>query len=78
VHEEAILAGGSSGAVLSAIEQVKDEIEPGAICVAIFADKGERYLDTIYSDSWVEEHFGDVAHFWHEERETTAAMAAMR
>jgi cysteine synthase A len=78
VHEEAILAGGSSGAVLSAIEQVKDEIEPGAICVAIFADKGERYLDTIYSDSWIEEHFGDVAHFWHEERETTAVMAAMR
>ena len=77
VHEEAILAGGSSGAVLSAIEQVKDEIEPGAICVAIFADKGERYLDTIYSDSWVEEHFGDVAHLWHE-RETTAVMVAMR
>jgi len=68
VRDEAILAGGSSGAVLSAIEQVKYEIEPGAICAAILADKGERYLDTIYSDTWVEEHFGDVAHLWLEER----------
>ena len=64
VRDEAILAGGSSGAVLMAIEQVKNEIEPGATCAAIFADKGERYLDTIYSDSWVEENFGNVAHLW--------------
>ncbi len=78
VRDEAILAGGSSGAVLMAINQVKDKIEPGAICVAIFPDKGERYLDTIYSDSWVEEHFGDVAHLWQEERKATAVMVAMR
>lgn len=68
VRDEAILAGGSSGAVLMAIEQVKNEIEPGATCAAIFADKGERYLDTIYCDSWVEEHFGDVAHLWQNEK----------
>ncbi len=78
VRDEAILAGGSSGAVLMAINQVKDQIEPGAICVAIFPDKGERYLDTIYSDSWVAEHFGDVAHFWQEENRTTAVMVATR
>ena len=78
VRDEAILAGGSSGAVLMAINQIKDEIEPGAICAAVFADKGERYLDTIYSDSWVEEHFGDIAHLWEEERTTTAVMAATR
>ncbi len=78
VRDEAILAGGSSGAVLMAINHVKDEIEPGAICAAIFADKGERYLDTIYSDSWVEEHFGDIAHLWQEESKGTAVMAAMR
>jgi cysteine synthase A len=61
-----------------AINQVKDEIEPGVICAAIFADKGERYLDTIYSDSWVEEHFGDVAHLWQEESKATAVMVATR
>jgi N-(2-amino-2-carboxyethyl)-L-glutamate synthase len=75
VRDEAILAGGSSGAVLMAIDQVKDEIEPGAICAAIFADKGERYLDTIYSDSWVEKHFGEVAHLW---QEAATVMVATR
>ena len=78
VRDEGILAGGSSGAVLMAINQVKDEIGPGMICAAIFADKGERYLDTIYSDSWVEEHFGDVAHLWQEERRAPAVMVATR
>jgi N-(2-amino-2-carboxyethyl)-L-glutamate synthase len=61
---EAILAGGSSGAVMTAVEQTRDEIHPGANCVMIFADRGERYLDTIYSDEWVRKHFGDVAHLW--------------
>lgn len=78
VRDEAILAGGSSGAVLMAINKVKDEIERGAICAAIFADKGERYLDTIYSDSWVKKQFGDVAYLWQEEREATAVMVATR
>lgn len=61
---EAMLAGGSSGAVLTAVDQAKDEISAGANCVMIFPDRGERYLDTIYSDEWVGEHFGDIAHLW--------------
>jgi hypothetical protein len=61
---EAILAGGSSGAVLMAVEQERDRIPPDATCVLILADRGERYLDTIYSDRWVAEHFGDVSHLW--------------
>ncbi len=64
VHSEAILAGGSSGGVLMAVEQVKERIPRGATCVVIFHDRGERYLDTIYSDEWVAEHFGDIAHLW--------------
>jgi cysteine synthase A len=64
VGREAILAGGSSGGVLMAIEQIKGEIASGSTCVAIFPDRGERYLHTIYSDSWVREHFGDVSHLW--------------
>jgi cysteine synthase A len=64
VGREAILAGGSSGGVLMAIDQIKGEIASGSTCVAIFPDRGERYLDTIYSDSWVREHFGDVSHLW--------------
>lgn len=61
---EAILAGGSSGGVMMALERIKHEIPSGSTCVLVFADRGERYLDTIYSDAWVEEHFGDVSHLW--------------
>jgi cysteine synthase A len=67
VASEAILAGGSSGAVLAAIERVQDQLEDDCTIVAILPDRGERYLDTIYSDEWVEKHFGSVLH--HEAKE---------
>jgi N-(2-amino-2-carboxyethyl)-L-glutamate synthase len=57
---EGILAGGSSGAVLMAIVQMRDQLPPGANCVGIFPDRGERYLETIFSDAWVESNFGRV------------------
>jgi cysteine synthase A len=60
VRREAILAGGSSGAVIMGIEKVKHLIPSGATCVAILPDRGERYLDTVYSEPWVETHFGSV------------------
>ncbi len=69
VREEAIFAGGSSGGVLMAVERAKYKIAPDSNCVCIFADRGERYLDTIYSDDWVEEHFGDVSHMWDRPRQ---------
>lgn len=61
---EAILAGGSSGAVVAAVDSMHGRIPAGAHCALIFADRGERYLDTIYNDAWVNAHFGDVAHLW--------------
>jgi N-(2-amino-2-carboxyethyl)-L-glutamate synthase len=61
---EAILAGGSSGAVVAALEKLRSGIPSGSNCVMIFADGGDRYLDTIYSDTWVQEHFGEVSHMW--------------
>jgi 2,3-diaminopropionate biosynthesis protein SbnA len=61
---EAIIAGGSSGAVVSALESMRDRIPPGATCALVFPDRGERYLDTIYDDDWVARHFGDVSHLW--------------
>jgi cysteine synthase A len=64
VARESILAGGSSGAVVAALERLQDTIPQGANCVLIFPDRGERYLETIYDDGWVREHFGDVAHHW--------------
>lgn len=68
--KEAIMAGGSSGGTLMAVERLKDELTQNSTCVVIFPDRGERYLDTIYSTRWVEEHFGDVAHLWQDSIET--------
>ncbi len=65
---EAILAGGSSGAVVTAAEKVLAEIPADANCVMILADRGERYLDTVYSDVWVEEHYGADALWGGEEK----------
>jgi len=65
-RREALVLGGSSGALITAIENVKEGIRPRAVCVVIFPDRGDRYLDTIYSDEWVMEHFGDVFHLWEE------------
>ena len=54
IRREAILAGGSSGAVTMALDRIKEELPKGSTCVLIFPDRGERYLDTIYSDLWVQ------------------------
>jgi N-(2-amino-2-carboxyethyl)-L-glutamate synthase len=64
VRREAIIAGGSAGGVISAVERAKHFIPKDSRCVVILADRGERYLDTIYSDNWVQEHFGEVSHLW--------------
>lgn len=64
VKSEALLAGGSAGGIVTAVEEVRNKIAEGSNCVLVFADRGERYLDTIYSDAWVTEHFGAIAHLW--------------
>ncbi|HEX4966056.1 MAG TPA: 2,3-diaminopropionate biosynthesis protein SbnA [Thermoanaerobaculia bacterium] len=69
VAREAILAGGSSGGVLAAVEKLKDRIPAGAVCVAILPDRGERYLETLFCDDWVREHFGEVEHLWRDDCE---------
>lgn len=68
LRREAILAGGSAGGVVTALERFSDRIETGAKCVLILPDRGERYLDTIYSDAWVQEHCGDIEHLLGEDR----------
>jgi 2,3-diaminopropionate biosynthesis protein SbnA len=62
VQQEAILAGPSSGAVVHALKALWHEIPDHAVCVVILHDRGERYLDTVYNDAWVEQQFhGDSA-----------------
>lgn len=62
LHREAILAGGSSGGVMAGVAKFCADIPAGATCAVVLCDRGERYLDTIYSEEWVREHFGNVAH----------------
>lgn len=78
VRREAILAGGSSGGVVAAIERQRHEIPDGAVCVAILPDRGERYLDTIFSDAWVREHLGAIEHLWEADFPLAATEEATR
>ena len=63
-REEGLLVGGSSGTAVAAAARVAATLPADAILVVMMPDSGERYVDTIYSDAWVAEHFGDVAHLW--------------
>jgi N-(2-amino-2-carboxyethyl)-L-glutamate synthase len=54
---DAILVGGSAGGVLHAVRQWQHDLA-GATVVAIAADSGHRYLDTVFDDSWVERTLG--------------------
>lgn len=58
LQSEAILAGGSTGALVSAVEKKISEFKHDTKIVIIVCDRGERYLDTIYSDSWITANFG--------------------
>ena len=50
---EGILAGGSSGAVVAAIERIRPRLPPGAQVLTVLPDRGDRYLDQVYDDEWV-------------------------
>lgn len=50
---EAMFAGGSSGAALSAVRQVVRTAPESSRIVTIFSDAGARYLSTIYDDDWM-------------------------
>lgn len=54
-QREGILAGGSAGGVLEAVRRLAPLLPRNSRCVAILADGGTRYLDTIYDDAWVDE-----------------------
>lgn len=54
--KEKILAGASSGAAVAALKKTMSSIPRQSICVLIFPDRGDRYVDTVYSDEWVRSH----------------------
>jgi N-(2-amino-2-carboxyethyl)-L-glutamate synthase len=54
VRDHHMLVGGSTGTVLAAVQQLAAEFSPGDTIVAISADLGDKYLDTVYDPEWVE------------------------
>lgn len=55
---EGVLAGASSGGVLAAVAAVAGTLPSRSRCVAILADGGSAYLETVYDDAWVAERLG--------------------
>ncbi len=54
VRDYHMLIGGSTGTVLAAVQQLAGEFSPEETIVAISADLGDKYLDTVYDPDWVE------------------------
>ncbi len=54
-EKEAILAGGSSGAALWGAIKLAKKINRPARIVTLFPDSANRYLSSIFSDSWLKE-----------------------
>ncbi|TXE10899.1 cysteine synthase family protein [Gelidibacter salicanalis] len=54
---EGLFVGYTSGAVMQAVKQLKEEGEfkVGDTVVVIFPDHGSRYMSKVYSDKWMEE-----------------------
>lgn len=50
---ESIMAGGSTGAIVHALQSWQKNITTKMKVVIIIGDRGEHYLDTIYNDAWV-------------------------
>jgi 2,3-diaminopropionate biosynthesis protein SbnA len=54
VRNHHMLVGGSTGTVLAAVQQLAAKFKTGETIVAISADLGDKYLDTVYDPDWVE------------------------
>src|SRR4029079_10191333 len=54
VRDYHLLIGGSTGTVLTAVHKLASEFARGDIIVAISADLGDKYLDTVYNPAWVQ------------------------
>ncbi|RXZ02170.1 2,3-diaminopropionate biosynthesis protein SbnA [Fictibacillus sp. S7] len=50
---EGMFAGGSSGSAVAAIKQLLPTLDSYTNIVTLFPDRGDRYIDTIYDESWV-------------------------
>jgi len=68
-QREAILVGGSSGGVAVAALRLARRVPVGSSIAMLFPDRGERYLDTIFNDDWLDEQSIDLQESMKEFRE---------
>jgi cysteine synthase A len=54
LQREGIFAGGSSGSVVAALGKLLPTLPLLSRVVTVFPDRGERYLDLVYDDQWLE------------------------
>ncbi|WP_287496224.1 2,3-diaminopropionate biosynthesis protein SbnA [Pandoraea sp. CB10b_02] len=59
--QRGLLAGGSSGSVLRAVQIAGADIAPDETVVAIAPDMGDKYLDTVYDAAWAATCFADAS-----------------
>ncbi|NHB94915.1 PLP-dependent cysteine synthase family protein [Photorhabdus stackebrandtii] len=55
-RNEGILIGGTGGCAVSAVLSHLDDFKPGDNIVVVIPDSGERYIDTMYNDTWLSEN----------------------
>ncbi|MCB9201961.1 MAG: cysteine synthase family protein [Flavobacteriales bacterium] len=53
--KEGIMAGYTSGAVIQALKQIKNELNYKSRVVVIFPDHGSRYITKVFNDKWMAE-----------------------
>lgn len=54
LSKEGIFAGGSSGSVVAALKKIIPDLKSSSRILTILPDRGERYLDSVYSEEWVQ------------------------
>jgi cysteine synthase A len=54
VEREGIFAGGSSGSVMAAIQRLGASLQQPSRILTVLPDRGDRYLDTVYDDTWLQ------------------------
>ncbi|CAH1197623.1 N-(2-amino-2-carboxyethyl)-L-glutamate synthase [Paenibacillus plantiphilus] len=55
LHAEGIFGGGSSGSIIAAIHKLVANIARPATIVTVLPDRGDRYMDSVYDQSWVQQ-----------------------
>jgi N-(2-amino-2-carboxyethyl)-L-glutamate synthase len=66
-----LLLGGSSGSVLAAVIRDAAEFASDSLVVAISADLGDKYLDSVFSPEWVKANYGLAVATLNEGTQTT-------